>query len=56
MYRLASWRQNLGVFAIAVVVIRARRNRLADLRKLIPELLSALASARPGVITFAGIV
>jgi hypothetical protein len=31
--------QNLSVLAIAVVVLRARTNRLADLRPLVPNLL-----------------
>lgn len=35
----------------AVVVLRARTNRLADLRGLVPALLSALLTLRPGEST-----
>jgi hypothetical protein len=42
------FQQNLGSFAIAVVVLRASTNRLSDLRSLVPELLNAIQSARPG--------
>ena len=43
--------QNLSVLAIAVVVLRARTNRLADLRPLVPNLLVVLAQAKPGTAT-----
>src|SRR5581483_3703650 len=35
---------------IAVIVLRARTNRLIDLRALIPTLLTRLSAARPGTI------
>ena len=47
--RNLSFQQNLGTFPIAVLVLRARRNRLADLRPLIPALVAALRSSKPGV-------
>ncbi len=40
--------QNLKVLAIAVVVLRARTNRLTDLRPLVPNLLLALPRAKAG--------
>jgi hypothetical protein len=43
--------QNLGVPAIAVVVWRARTNRLADLRPLVPNLLVVLPGAKPNTAT-----
>jgi hypothetical protein len=43
--------QNLSVLAIAVVVLRARTNRLADLRPLVPNLLLVLPRAKPGTAT-----
>jgi hypothetical protein len=48
------FQQRLSRFAIAVVVLRARSTRLADLRALIPELLVALPSARRGEVTWVG--
>ncbi len=52
--RNLSFQRNLGSYAIAVVVIRAYSNRLADLRPLVPELLAAIDSARSGAPTFIG--
>jgi hypothetical protein len=46
--------QNLSRFAIAVIVLRARSNRLADLRPLVPRLLAALAPAKRGEVTWVG--
>lgn len=40
--------QNLTVLAISVVVLRARTNRLADLRPLTAKLLKVLPHAKPG--------
>jgi hypothetical protein len=50
--RNLSFQQNLDIFAIAVVVLQARTNRLADLRILVPNLLAAIESAAPGVPKF----
>lgn len=47
--RNLSFQQNLAAFPIAVLVLRARTNRLADVRPLIPALLAALDSLKPGV-------
>lgn len=52
--RNLSFQQNLPAFAIAVVLLRARSNRLADLRRLIPELLAAVSTAKKGVVTYVG--
>ena len=52
--RNLSFQQNLAVHGIAVVVLQARSNRLADLRPLVPDLLSAIAVARPGLPNFVG--
>ena len=52
--RNLSFQQNLVSFKIAVVVIRARTNRLADLRPLVPKLLAVLPSVRPGAVTYIG--
>ena len=50
--RNLSFQQNLVAFAIAVVVIRAKSNRLADLTALVPDLLAAIVSAKPGSAGF----
>jgi len=52
--RRLPFQQNLARFSIAVVVLRARSNRLADLRLLVPELLVALGVAKPGEATWVG--
>ena len=46
---------DLTTFSMAVIVLRARSNRLPDLRSLIPQLLAALPDARRGEVTWVGI-
>ncbi len=53
--RNLAFQQHLPAFTIAVIVLRARSNRLADLLPLVPELLATLSSARRGVVTYVGI-
>jgi hypothetical protein len=52
--RNLTFQQNLPSYAIAVLVLRAKTSRLADLRPLVPMLLAALETARPGVAEFVG--
>ena len=52
--RNLSFQQNLDSFSIAVVVLQAKTNRLADLKPLVPSLLAAVNSAVPGVPKFIG--
>ena len=52
--RNLAFQQNLPAAAIAIVVLRARSNRLADLRMLLPELIAAIAAAKPGQATIVG--
>jgi hypothetical protein len=52
--RNLSFQQNLPAFEIAVIVLRAVSNRLADLRPLLPELLATIPSVRQGVVTYVG--
>ena len=40
--RNLAFQQNLGIYQIAVVILRAPTNRLADVRPLVPELLRLL--------------
>lgn len=50
--RNLSFQQNLMSLPIAVVVLQAKTNRLADLRPLVPKLLAAIEFARPGAAKF----
>lgn len=43
--------QNLAKFQIAVIGLKARSNRLADTRPLMPNVRAALLKLRPGKIT-----
>jgi len=43
--------QNLAGFAIAVVVIHSPSNDIAVLRSLMPQVRSALARAKPRIVT-----
>ena len=52
--RNLSFQQNLTTFPIAVIVLRAYSNRLADLRPLVPALLAALQSPKLGVAQVIG--
>lgn len=53
--RNLSFQQHLPSFSVAVVILRARTNRLVDLRPLIPKLLGVLPSAKRGEVTWVGI-
>lgn len=46
--RNLSFQQNLPHYNIAVVVLRARSNRLQDLRPLVPKLLEILPKVKRG--------
>jgi hypothetical protein len=43
--------QNLSKYQIAVIALKAKSNRLADTRPLMPKVLAALTSTKPGTIT-----
>ena len=45
---------NLARFRIAVVALKARSNRLADTRPLMPKVLAVLPSVQPGTLTIVG--
>jgi predicted nuclease of predicted toxin-antitoxin system len=44
--------QNIARFAIAVIALRARSNRLDDTRPLVKPLLALLPNSKPGTVTF----
>jgi hypothetical protein len=46
--------QNLQARSIAVILIRATTGRLVELLPRAPEILKAIASARPGFVTKVG--
>lgn len=50
--RNLSFQQNMPEFSIAVVVLRANSNRLAELRRLAPRLLEVLPAAKRGEVTW----
>jgi hypothetical protein len=52
--RNLSFQQNLTSMPIPVIVLRARTNRLADLKPLVPDLLTAIEAAKPGVVKMVG--
>jgi len=53
--RNLSFQQHLPAFTIAVVVLRAASNRLADLQPLVPELLASIPEAKRGAVTYVGV-
>lgn len=50
--RNLSFQQDLPRFGIAVVVLRARSNRLKDLKPLVPELLEVLPHTKKGEVAW----
>ena len=52
--RNLSFQQNLPGFGIAVIVLRAPRNRLADLRAFVPKLIESLPQATHGEVLWLG--
>ena len=44
--------QNIKLLPLAVIALRARTNRLADTRPLMPEVLRMLGSVRSGTLGF----
>ena len=53
--RNLSFQQNLPAFAIAVIVLRAHTNRLADLKLLVPDLLACIPRAKRGTVEYVGV-
>ena len=53
--RNLSFQQHVVSFSVAVVVLSAHTNRLADLRPLVPQLLDAITSTQSGAVKVVGI-
>ena len=49
--RNLAFQQNIPALTLAVLILKARTNRLADLMTLAPNLAMALDAARPGAVT-----
>ena len=52
--RNLAFQQNLPKFSIAVILIHCRSNRVTDLVALVPEILAAIPTAKPGLVTHVG--
>jgi hypothetical protein len=48
--RNLSFQQNLVSYPIAIIVLCAKTNRLADIKPLVPKLMASIESAQPGVV------
>lgn len=53
--RNLAFQQSIVTLNIAVIVLRAKSNRLGDLKPLVPSLLTALGAAKPGRVVVVGI-
>jgi hypothetical protein len=49
--RNLSFQQDTRALRVAVIVLHARTNRLTDLQPLVPKLLTAIDSTKPGFVT-----
>jgi hypothetical protein len=49
--RNLAFQQNARSLSIPVIVLHAKTNRLADPLPLVPNLLTAIGSAKPGLVT-----
>jgi hypothetical protein len=52
--RNLSFQQNLVSLEIAVIVLQAKTNRLADLKPLVPSLPVSIVSVPPGTVEIVG--
>jgi hypothetical protein len=52
--RNLAFQQHVASFRVAIIVLHARSNRLADLLPLVPALLEAIAAARPATVMTVG--
>ncbi|HEY2755290.1 MAG TPA: DUF5615 family PIN-like protein [Pseudolabrys sp.] len=52
--RILAFQQRIVDLPIAVIVLRAKSNRLTDLKPLVPGLLAAFGEAKPGRVELVG--
>ena len=48
------FQQNLRGRPFGIIVVKARTNRLADIKGLVPDVLAALPTLRPGEVRIIG--
>lgn len=53
--RNLAFQQNVAVAGVAVIVMHARTNRIADLRPLVPRVMEVLPTAGPGHVVHVGV-
>jgi len=53
--RNLTFQQHLPKYRIAVLVLQAKTNRLADLKPLVPSVMAVLAKIQPGALHFIGL-
>ena len=46
--RNLSFQQNIAALPVAVIILHAPTNRLADLQRIVPRLLAAIEAIQPG--------
>ena len=46
------YQRDISAYSIAVIVLRAPSNRLVDLRRLVPQLISVLETAKKNEVTW----
>ena len=54
MDRSIEFQQRLSTLPVGIVLVRARSNRMQDLRPLVPSVLSAIDAIKPGLIQRVG--
>lgn len=52
--RNLAFQQNIAALPIAVIVLSAKSNRLADLKPLVPRLLTSIETIKPSSIELIG--
>lgn len=55
MDRGIEFQQQIGALLFGIVVIRARSNRMQDLRPLVPSIIAAIDAIKPGLIRRVGV-
>jgi predicted nuclease of predicted toxin-antitoxin system len=48
------FQQNIKILPFGVVVVRAKSNRIDDLKPLVPEILEAAKNVKPGQVIYVG--
>ena len=54
MDRAIAFQHNVSALSFGIVVVRARSNRMGDLRPLVPSILAAIGAVEPGLVRRVG--